>query len=289
MSMDRVQQTPGSPAPDDFSASFAPPGVAGFLAAPYATIAGKLSRFLARNVTTKKLPMRNSTPLISFTFDDAAVSACTTGALIVQQYEARATYYIAGGKCGGPSPTGRLASADQVKALHARGHEIGCHTYSHVPVVRISPAALDDELERNRSFLRDVLGTGTLRNFAYPYGAMSFATKRHLGEHFDSCRADIPGVNAGTADLSVLKSCPLEEATIDRNGILRVIAETVRCNGWLIFACHDVDNEPSRYGMRPDVLAFALRSARGAGCELVTVAQALRLLRGAAAEQDRVT
>lgn len=282
VSMTPAPQSSGSPVSDDFGAPEAPRGVAGFVAAPYATLTGKLSRCLARNVTTKKLVMRNAAPLVSFTFDDAAASACTTGALIVQQHQARGTFYISGGKCGGPSPTGRLATADQVKALHANGHEIGCHTHSHVAVVSIDRAALDGELERNRCVLQDILGNVRLRNFAYPYGAMSFATKRHLGERFDSCRADIPGVNAGTTDLSVLKSYPLEDASIDRKGILGIIAETVQSNGWLIFACHDVDNEPSRYGMRPDVLAFALRSAREAGCELVTIAQALRISRGAA-------
>jgi peptidoglycan/xylan/chitin deacetylase (PgdA/CDA1 family) len=259
----------------------------GFYAAPYKgalhkSLSGKLSRFLARNIATKKLVMRNTNPLVSFTFDDAAATACSAGASLLEQYQARGTFYISGAICGASSPTGRLATAEQVKALHARGHEIGCHTYSHTPVAEISREVIAIEIERNRSFLQDLIGNFPFRHFAYPYGAISFRSKRYLGEWFDSCRSQTRGVNAGVADLAALKSYALEDASIDRQGILETIGETVRRNGWVLFASHDVDDEPSRFGVRPGLLAFALRSAQEAGCQLVTVSQALRMLRGTA-------
>ncbi len=266
-----------APASDDFTA----PAVRkhGPL---YAEMPGKISRFLARSIGTKRIMMRNTEPLVSFTFDDVAASTCRAGAEIVQHYQARATFYISGGRCGAASPTGRLASVDQIKALHANGHEIGCHTYSHASVVALSRAALVEEIQRNRTFLQGVLGNVAIRNFAYPYGDLSFATKRYLATQFDSCRSPIPGVNAGVADLAILRSHTLEDATITCAGIRAIIAENVRRNGWLLFASHDVDNAPSRYGVRPELLAFALRSAQEVGCQLVTVAQAVEILRGAA-------
>ena len=87
-------------------------------------------------------------------------------------------------------------------------------------------------------------------------------------------------MNADVADLGVLKSNALEQASISRQGISHLITETVRRNGWLLFASHDVNDTPSQYGVRPELLTFALRSALAAGCRLVTVAQALRILRG---------
>jgi len=257
------------------------PHTARFAEAPYRRFLGKVSRFLARNVATKRLVMRNTRPLVSFTFDDAAASACSTGAALLEQCGVRGTYYISGGKCGIPSPTGRLATTDQVKALYAAGHEIGCHTYSHTAVVGIRRATLASELERNRTFLYGILGDSPIRNFAYPYGDMSFATKIYLGAHFDSCRAHIFGVNASVADLSVLRCVPLETASIGRQGVQDIIGMTVRRNGWLLFACHDVDKEPSRFGVQPELLGFALQAARDAGCELATVSQALRMVSGA--------
>src|SRR6202035_5589033 len=103
--------------------------------APYEMLAGKLTRLLARNVPTKKLTMRNTRPLVSFTFDDAAATACTTGAALLEQLHARSTFYISGKNCGKPSPTGRLATAEQLKVLHANGHAIACPTYSQYPAV----------------------------------------------------------------------------------------------------------------------------------------------------------
>jgi peptidoglycan/xylan/chitin deacetylase (PgdA/CDA1 family) len=279
--MSRTQRQPSLPLAGGFDAPAALPRAPGIVTSPYKTIAGKLTRFLARNVPTKSLAMRNTRPLVSFTFDDAAASACTTGATLLEQYQARGTYYISGGNCGALSPTGRLATTDQLKALHLKGHEIACHTYSHARVVDISRDALERDLERNREFLQGLLGGVELRNFAYPYGDFSFATKRYLGARFDSCRSPTPGVNSGIADLGVLKSCAFEQAAIDRQRVLDVIAEAVRRNGWLLFAGHDVQDAPSPYGVQPGLLAFALTSALEAGCQLVTVSQALRILRDA--------
>lgn len=280
--MNRSRPSSSAPAADQFETSVESPSPSGLAGAPYRVISGKLTRFLARNVRTKKLVMRNTRPLVSFTFDDVAASACTAGAMLLEQHEARGTFYVSGGNCGRASPTGPLATADLIRALHAKGHEIGCHTYSHTRVVELSRDALVSDLDRNHRFLQGILSDIALRNFAYPYGDIAFGAKRYLGARFDSCRSHTPGVNAGIADLSVLKSYALERASIDRQRILDVIGETVRRNGWLVFAGHDIADAPSQYGIQPELLAFALRSALAAGCQLVTVSQALRLLRSAA-------
>lgn len=281
--MTQSQQRSGLPAADDFRVPAALPRAAGLGSAPYQTVAGKLSRLLARNLPLKKLVMGNTRPLVSFTFDDVATSACTTGASLLEQHQVRSTFYISGGKCGLSSPTGRLATTDQVEALYAKGHEIGCHTFSHMRVVGADHGMLDSDLDRNRAFLQGFLGDIAISNFAYPYGDISFRSKWRLGARYESCRAMTPGVNAGTVDLGALKCNPLEQFKIDRARISRLIAETVRRNGWLMFASHDVSDTPSPYGVRPDLLAFALRNALTAGCQVVPVAQALRLARGATA------
>jgi hypothetical protein len=149
-----------------------------------------------------------------------------------------------------------------------------------MPVVGISRQALANDLDRNRFFLQGVLGNSPITNFAYPYGDISFATKRYLSGRYDSCRATTPGVNADVADLGVLKSNALEQASVGRQGVSHLITETVRRNGWLLFSAHDVNDVPSPYGVRPELLTFALHSALAAGCRIVSVAQALRILRG---------
>jgi peptidoglycan/xylan/chitin deacetylase (PgdA/CDA1 family) len=224
--------------------------------------------------------MRNAQPLVTFTFDDVPATACHVGALIIEQYGARGTYYVSGGGCGAPSPCGELASIDLLKVLSGRGHEIGCHTYSHAAVAAIGRCELATDTGRNASFLECVDGQAVVRNFAYPYGDLSFRTKRYLEGRFDSCRSLIPGINSGTVDLGALKSWALENASIDRGKVLELMAQTVRTKSWLIFNSHDVQETPSRFGVSPDLLAFAAATARDAGCRMVTIADGLRLAGG---------
>jgi hypothetical protein len=137
------------------------------------------------------------------------------------------------------------------------------------------------DLDRNQSFLKSI-GSGIIvRNFAYPYGDLSFRTKRNLEGRFDSCRSLIWGVNTGILDLGALKTWALENASLDRGRIVELIGETVRTKGWLIFSSHDVNEEPSRFGVSPDLLEFALAAAREARCSPVTVADGLALVTGA--------
>ena len=246
-----------------------------------ARLAAKTSRFLARHTRSKALTLGNAVPMVTFTFDDVPVSACSTGAAILEQYDARGTFFVAGAGCGVDSPGGALATPAQLRALHANGHEIGCHTYSHPAVSDLGSAELLADLDSNRRFLSGIDRGIAVRNFAYPYGDLSFRTKRLLEGRFDSCRSLLRGVNEGVADLGALKTCPLEDATIDRGGILAFIASTVRSNGWLIFSSHDVAARPSEFGVTPDLLDFAVRASRDSGCRLATIADAIALARAA--------
>jgi peptidoglycan/xylan/chitin deacetylase (PgdA/CDA1 family) len=249
-------------------------------ATPPETLAGKARRFLARNLRTKTLDLAGTPPMVSFTFDDVAVSACGLGARILEQHGARGTYYVAGRGCGsadGISPP--LASIGQLRTLWARGHEIGCHTYSHPAVSRISLGELDSEIATNRTALKQIDGKIEARNFAYPYGDMSFRTKRHLENRFDSCRSVHPGINRVVADLGALKAWPLESAALDRRKIAALIADTASNGGWLIFYSHDVAERPLRYGVSPDLLDYAVGAAKAAACMVLTIGEGLHVAR----------
>jgi peptidoglycan/xylan/chitin deacetylase (PgdA/CDA1 family) len=267
---------------DSFSSPITFPFVARPTGTPYRKVVGKMSRFLARNVPTKKLTMRNTQPMVTFTFDDVPATACDLGVRLLERHGALGTFYVAGGGCERNSPVGLLASIDQLRAVYSKGHEIGCQTFSHVAVSSLSRGELDLEYSRNQSALKRIDGNLPVRNFSYPYGDLSFRARLHLETLFDSCRSIDPGINAGLADLGLLKSCTLDNRSIDRAEISRLIADTVRINGWLIFLSHDVCDEPSRFGIQPDLLEFALHNAQQAGLQPVTISQALRIARGIA-------
>ncbi len=245
-------------------------------------VRGKAERFIARSLRSKMLALQNTPPIVTFTFDDVPVSACEIGAEILANHGVHGTFYVAGGGCGAASPVGRLASIEHIRTLATLGHEIGCHTYSHPEVSRIGTDALDDEINRNRLFIRTIDSAITLKNFAYPFGEMSVRAKRYLERRFDSCRTVHPGINSNSVDLGSLKACPLESAAPDRAGISALVAEAVRCCGWLIFYSHDVAEKPSKYGVTPDLLEWAVTSANRAGCAITTIAGALELIRATA-------
>lgn len=248
-------------------------------------VTGMASRFLARSARRKTIALHDVPPLVSFTFDDVPRSACETGTHILERHGIRGTFYVAGGGCGAESPVGTLASLEQIGRIWSNGHEIGCHTFSHPEVPRISLGQLDKEIEQNNAFLRKIDNAIVLRNFAYPYGEMSMRSKRRLEDRFDSCRTVHPGINSGVADLGALRSWPLENAAVDRAKIASLITETVQTNGWLIFYSHDVAAQPSRYGVTPDLLDWAASSAKKAGCVVATVAGGLELIKRGAGQR----
>jgi peptidoglycan/xylan/chitin deacetylase (PgdA/CDA1 family) len=166
--------------------------------------------------------------------------------------------------------------------LLARGHEIGCHTYSHRAVSELGRSELGEELDRNAAALRDICGGVAPRNFAFPYGDVTFGAKVWLERRFDSCRSTRPGLNVGTIDLGALRSWPLENASINRARIVKLLEQTVRRQGWLIFGSHGLEAMPGRFTITPDLFAFTVATAKAAGCRATTIAEGLRLAAGEA-------
>jgi len=237
------------------------------------------SRFLARQSRSKLLRMDGTAPTVTFTFDDVPASACERGARILEQHGARGTFYVAGSGCGSSSQDGpQRASIDQLRTIWTNGHEIGCHTYSHPAVRHMSFDEIGSELDQNQAVLKEIDGNIVVRNFAYPYGDMSVRTKRYLEARFDSCRSGHAGINSAVADLGALDAWPLYDASLDRIKIVRLIAETVQANGWLIFYSHDVATRPSRFGVSPGLLDWAVSAAKRSGCRLTTIADGLKLI-----------
>jgi peptidoglycan/xylan/chitin deacetylase (PgdA/CDA1 family) len=249
-------------------------------------VSGMAARFIARQSRSKVLSLGNAGPIVTFTFDDVPASACETGARILERYDARATFYVAGQGCGTANPGGApRASIAQLRTVWANGHEIGCHTYSHPTVRHMNLEQLGLELDRNRSALKAIDGDIALRNFAYPYGDLSVRSKRYLEGCFDCCRSGHAGINSGIADLGALHAWPLQEETLSRAKIAQLIAETVQSRGWLIFFGHDVVEQPGTYGISPDLLDFGVRTAQQAGCVVTTIADSLDRIHSWAGEK----
>jgi len=231
---------------------------------------------LARHLRASPATLNNSRPMVSFTFDDAPISAATRGAAMLEEYNARGTFYISGGLVDAWSGNWTGVSADHIVGLHRAGHEIACHTFSHARTTDLTAAAMAAELKKNRFYLQGLDSSIRIENFAYPYGTGSVLRKRQLGKAFHSSRGILPGVNSGTVDLQYLRAVPLMDGQIDLDGINHAFDETVASNGWLIFYGHDVEATPSPYGCSPELLRHALDAAARRKLAALSVADALR-------------
>jgi peptidoglycan/xylan/chitin deacetylase (PgdA/CDA1 family) len=232
-------------------------------------------RRAARYTRSKPFAMRNATPLVSFTFDDVPASAYSNGAAILEQAGLRGTFYIAAGTCGTMDEHWRVIDRDQVRALYDSGHEIGCHTFSHVAVDRLGAQDLDEECRRNRDLLHELCPGIHLTNFCYPFGRVSLPRKRQLDQRFDTCRGIYQGINAGIVDLALLRVVELYDRTLTRDKLERVLRETRQRNGWLIFYTHDVAELPSWIGASPGLLREAIEAVQAENMPCLPIRDAL--------------
>lgn len=237
-------------------------------------LGARISHRLARHIPLQPMRMRGG-PILSLTFDDVPASALTEGAPLLETHAVRGTFYIAGGLLHRRTPDWQVIDAQGVCELHARGHEIACHSFSHRRADQSGGRFIAEDIIRNRNFLRGIEPTLPLKNFAYPYGYGSFGWKRKLASNFRTCRGILPGLNAGFFDPQFLDAVPLYANRIDKDGIDRVLDDACERRGWLIFYTHDVTARPSEYGCTPALLAHALRAAQARGIACLNIAEAL--------------
>lgn len=238
-------------------------------------LVARLRHRIATHLPVAPFNASSDAPSVSFTFDDVPVSAATEGARLVEEAGARATYYVAGGLLGMQDHHWQVMDADAMVDLHARGHEIGCHSHSHKRADEISADEFAADIARNHALLKGIEPSLTLENFAYPYGYANFAWKRRLKSCFRSSRGIRPRINHGTVDAQSLHSLPLVNREIDEGQIDRAFEEAARRKGWLIFYSHDVRVGPSDYGCSPKLLRHALNAAKRFGVRIETVQAAL--------------
>jgi peptidoglycan/xylan/chitin deacetylase (PgdA/CDA1 family) len=232
-------------------------------------------RRAARHSCSKPFAMHNPAPLVSFTFDDVPDSAYINGAAILEDHGMRGTFYIAAGILGDTDAHWRVIDRTQVSALHARGHEIGCHTFSHIGVDQLDADAVVEECRRNRETLHQLCAGAEITNFCYPFGRVSYPRKRQLEAQFDTCRGIYEGVNSGIVDLALLRVIELYDRTLTAEKLERTLRETRERNGWLIFYTHDVAENPSWIGCSPRLLRQTVQAVQAAGMQSLTVRDAL--------------
>jgi len=233
------------------------------------SLVGKLRRRIARLRHRRPVLRAPDRPMLSISFDDAPLTATGIGAEILEQWGARGTFYVAAGLAGSLEPVGQCADRDDYVRLTRRGHEIGCHTFSHLDCGRASARSAQADVALNAQTFRD-WGLSRPDSFAYPYGDVSSETKAGLAPDFAILRGLHEGVIQLGSDLNQAPAVGIQGP--DGEAKARTWMEyALSKRSWLILFTHDVQASPSPWGCTPDALNRLLRSATGLGFDVVTV------------------
>lgn len=241
----------------------------------WSRIEGRYQRTINQYLFKRQMKMNNAIPYVSFTFDDFPHSALQVGGDILGKAGLRATYYASLGLMGREAPPGKIFVAGDIKELLARGHELGCHTFSHCHSWKTRPRVFEDSIMKNRLVLNELAPDAIFTSFSYPIIVPRPASKRMIGRYFRCARGGGQTFNTGKVDLNYLKAYFLEKSRDNPRVIQEVIDRNNRARGWLIFATHDISEDPSPFGCTPHFFEEIVKYSVASGARILPVAEAL--------------
>ncbi len=236
-----------------------------------ASLKGKLRRRYSRLMHRRSVHARPERPMVTFSFDDAPASAARAGAALLEARGVHGTWFISAGMVGGAGDMGPMADAADIRRLLAAGHEIGCHTRSHLDCGRAGAGEINADVAANAAGLAE-FGARMPETFAYPYGDVSPAAKQVLAPRYFLLRALHHGLIEPGADLNQAPAVGIEGDDGQAVAARWIQRALDRC-AWLILYTHDVQESPSAWGCTPEVLEGLIDMAIRGGADIVTAAE----------------
>lgn len=235
----------------------------------------KMRRRAGRWLDQRPMRVAPECGVFSLSFDDIPETAWTEAGPILAEHGVKATYYVCGGLEGGENLGLPQFTTAHLQALFEAGHEVGCHTFSHLSALRATPGAYAADLDRNAYWVAERLDGHVMTTFAWPYGDVSLTAKAVAAERFKLARGVRDGVIAGRADRAAAQAIGLESRRLPGYDLEALMAKAANERGWLIAYGHDVMDGPTPYGCTPDDLDRVIRLAKAAGLDILPVGQAL--------------
>lgn len=223
------------------------------------------------------MDVRLEKPIITFTFDDAPVSAFLNGGSILSKFGFGGTFYVSLSLMTGPEPETRFTIAHLKNAME-QGHEIGGHTYSHIDLSKTSFETAIADMKKNREEMSALIPGTVIRNFSYPFGSQTRPLKQHASTHYRSARGIEEGINSIGTDLCNLKTVKLYEGKYPLEYIFNKIKEAEKNKGWLIFYTHDVDEKYTDWGCSPAYFEAVVQECARRNITVATINEALDLI-----------
>ena len=200
--------------------------------------------------------------LVSFTFDDGALSSLTQAAPTLQQHGLTGTNYVIT-NCVGMTgvPNSCRANSDvpymtwaQIKQLQNQyGWEIGSHTVDHQCLAstgddcqakKLTAAQVDAQMADSRSALAAQGITATA--FAPPYGDYDQTVMAKAAKYYSSMRGfKDEGVNLWPLSDYLVNNVAVEEGIDTVASLKAKVDQAIAAKTWLVFTFHDIRPTPS--------------------------------------------
>jgi peptidoglycan/xylan/chitin deacetylase (PgdA/CDA1 family) len=221
---------------------------------------------------SRMAPLVNAEPLVSFCFDDFPRTAYLSGGAILKRFGARGTYYAAPALMNSCNDLGEQFTQTDLESLITEGHELGCHTFSHISCRKASVGTFASDVRRGRESLLKMTGCDPV-DFAYPFGHVTLVAKTTIGSEMKSCRGIYGGVNHDRVDLNLMRANSLYGNCDQLSDYESMLDQGAKQNSWLIFYTHDVRESPSPFGCTPVLLDKVVSLAIAKGFRVAPVRQ----------------
>lgn len=239
----------------------------------------QMRRRAARYLNVQSEGIEPARGVFSISFDDIPTTAWTEAGPILAEHGVKATYYVCGGLSGGTNLGLPQFETEHLQALHAAGHEVGCHTYEHASVLDLSVEDLRASFDRNARWVGERLDGHVMTSFAYPFGDCGLRAKSIVADRFDFARGVRDGINRSRIDRPLLQAIGLESRRLPGYDLEALMHQTAASRGWLIAYGHDVMDHPTPYGCTPDDLDRIIRMAKVADLDILPVEAGWRACR----------
>lgn len=240
----------------------------------------QIRRRAARYLDVRPVAIAPARGVFSLSFDDIPTTAWTEAGPVLAEHGVKATYYVCGGLSGGTNLGLPQFETEHLQALYEAGHEVGCHTYEHASVFRLTDAELNASFDRNAQWVGERLEGHVMTSFAYPFGDAGLRSKATVADRFALGRGVGDGINQTRSDRPLLKAIGIESRRLPAYDLEGLMQQTAASRGWLIASGHDVMDRPTPYGCTPDDLDRVIRLAKAAGLDILPVEAGWRACRG---------
>lgn len=233
-------------------------------------------RRFARVLNRRPVELKRGVACVSITFDDAPMTACRLGAEIIENQDARATYFISG-KLESEGHSDRYHTGEVLRDLASSGHELACHGFGHLNYQNASKNDIVEDINANRSYFH-ASALPEAKTFAYPFGAVSPSIKRICSTQYQVCRGITSGINQRIMDCGLLRAVPLCDSTWSVASSQRILKRIKQEGGLLVFFSHGIETGPDYYDCSPILLESTVKIARDLGIEIKPLSEAVQFV-----------